>query len=259
MADQTVFRAGRPAAEIAESLNQDGFVCLENAISSDWLKSAQEDVDGMLSRYGSADFSVVDVGADSELSASHLVNDSDVNGLLRDLAQAACPGPADPRERPHSVLRVMVGSNGKGNYHCHYDAHAVTMIIPLIIPRGEVGKSGELVLFPNRRPVRGSVAVNVLEKVLAQNPYSNWKMMTKATKKHGGQLKQLRPGNAYLLWGYRSLHGNTPCAAGLVRATLAIHYFNPHGNHPALSLMTRLRRRFLWDTDVADGRDVQLS
>lgn len=220
--------------------------------------SAQKDVDSLLSRHGNADFSLVDVGADSDLAVSRLVNDSELKGLLSDLAVAACPRPADTLEAPLGVLRVMVGSEGKGNsYHCHYDAHAVTMIVPLVIPDGAVGKCGELVVFPNRRPFRRSVAVNMTEKLFAQNPYSNRKMMTAAMRKREVQPKQLRPGNAYLMWGYRSLHGNMPCAAGLVRATLAIHYANPHGNHPALALMTRLRRTFVWDTVVAHGRDFQ--
>jgi hypothetical protein len=258
VADDKVFRAGRSSAEIAECLNKDGFVCLENAISANWLESARKDVDSLLSLHGNADFSLVDVGADSDLAASRLVNDNEVTGLLRDLAVAACPRPVDSRETPLGVLRVMVGSAKRGNsYHCHYDRHAVTMIVPVVIPDGEVGKTGELVVFPNRRPFRRSVTVNMAEKLLAQNPYSNRKMMTAATRKHRVQPKQLRPGNAYLLWGYRSLHGNMPCAEGLVRSTLAIHFANPHGHHPALSLMTRLRRTFVWDTDVAHRRDLE--
>ena len=41
-------------------------------------------------------------------------------------------------------------------------------------------------------------------------------------------IKYLKPGNLYLFWGYRTYHANFPVAGDAVRATMLLHYGDPH-------------------------------
>jgi hypothetical protein len=38
------------------------------------------------------------------------------------------------------------------------------------------------------------------------------------------RLRRQQTHGLYLIWGYRSLHGNMPCESGAVRATLLLHF-----------------------------------
>ena len=54
-------------------------------------------------------------------------------------------------------------------------------------------------------------------------------------------MVDLKPGGAYMFWGYRTFHGNMPCGPDHLRATLILQYGDPHRGSPVLSLL-RLRR-----------------
>jgi hypothetical protein len=86
------------------------------------------------------------------------------------------------------------------------------MLVPLFIPSAGAGMSGELVVFPNRRPFRRSAIVNVFEKVFAQNRFYRKRIIRNFNRAPEKYSVQLIPGNVYLFWGYRTLHGNLRCA-----------------------------------------------
>ena len=56
-------------------------------------------------------------------------------------------------------------------------------------------------------------------------------------------MVDLKPGNAYLFWGYRSYHATLPCRPGDSRATLIIHYGNLHRDSALLMGAMALGRR----------------
>ncbi|SER18226.1 hypothetical protein SAMN05216548_112120 [Faunimonas pinastri] len=123
-----------------------------------------------------------------------------------------------------------MGSRGLNeSYRFHFDGYAVTALLPIVIPTGE-GPSGDLIMFPNTRRVRKSAAVNVLEKAVYQNRYSQ-RMAAWLVRR--GVLKptklRLVPGNIYLFWGYRTLHANEACLADRLRTTALFHFGDPHG------------------------------
>ena len=123
----------------------------------------------------------------------------------------------------------------------HYDASVVTMLVPIMIPDGDTGASGELVIFPNNRPFRRLVATNICEKVLMQNMYYRRRASRRIHPEQN--VFQLKPGSAYLFWGYRAFHAHMPSAPNAPRVTLLLHYGNPHGRHPALRGAAFLRDR----------------
>ena len=229
--------------EVAETLDRTGFVCLENVISPDWLQGAQENIRSRLAEYGEHDLCIIRPSSETDTPAHRLVNDPTVRAILENLAVARCPRGVAENDEIYSVLRVLAGPEREAtSFKFHYDAAVVTMLVPLFIPTEGAGRSGELVLFPNRRPFRRSVMLNIFEKVITQNRFYRNRILREFNRAPEKYSVQLKPGNVYLFWGYRTFHGNGPCAPNTVRATLLLHYGNPHGGNPVLTAVKSVRR-----------------
>lgn len=229
--------------EIAERLDRTGFVCLENVISPDWLKDARENVKSRLAEYGEHDFCIVRASNETDTPAHRLVSDPAVRAIFEKLAVARCPRGVAENDEIYSVLRVLAGPERKAtSFKFHYDAAVVTMLVPLFIPTEGAGRSGDLILFPNRRPFRRSVTQNIFEKLITQNRLYRKRILREFNRTPRKYSVQLKPGNVYLFWGYRTFHGNAPCAPNTVRATLLLHYGNPHGGNPVLAAVKSARR-----------------
>jgi hypothetical protein len=234
---------GLSIPEVAERLDRTGFVCLENVISPDWLKDARENVKSRLAEYGEHDFCIIRASNETDTPAHHLVSDPGVRAIFENLARARCPRGVDENDEIYSVLRVLAGPEREAtSFKFHYDAAVVTMLVPLFIPTEGAGRSGDLILFPNRRPFRHSVTLNMFEKVITQNRLYRKRILREFNRAPEQYSVQLKPGNAYLFWGYRTFHGNGPCAPNTVRATLLLHYGNPHGGNPILAAVKSVRR-----------------
>jgi hypothetical protein len=172
-----------------------------------------------------------------------LVSDRVVRAIFENLAVARCPRGVGQNDEIYSVLRVLAGPEREAtSFKFHYDAAVVTMLVPLFIPTEGAGRSGDLILFPNRRPFRRSVTLNIFEKIVTQNPLYRKRILREFNRAPENYSVQLKPGNAYLFWGYRTFHGNGPCAPNTVRATLLLHYGNPHSGNPLLAAVKSMRR-----------------
>ena len=140
-------------------------------------------------------------------------------------------------EQIFPVIRCLQGRSGlKQSHFYHFDATAVTALLPLFIPT-EGEHCGDLIIFPNARRVRFNTLCNVIEKAVLHNTASQ-KLIAFAVRR--GWLKPIRlklePGNLYLFSGYRSLHANDECDPAMLRATALFHFGNPHHE----SLLARL-------------------
>jgi hypothetical protein len=229
--------------ELAQVLDRSGFVCVENVVSPGWLEDARESVKSSLLKYGENDFCIIHPNKQTDTPAHRFVSDPAVRSIMEGLALARCPQGISAQEEIYSVLRVLAGPEREASsYAFHYDAAVVTMLVPLFIPAVGPGRSGELVVFPNRRPFRSSVMINMLEKVSMQNRHYRKRIMRELNSAPDKYTVLLKPGNIYLFWGYRTFHGNLPCAPNAVRATLLLHYGNPHGGSPALAAVKKVRR-----------------
>lgn len=150
---------------------------------------------------------------------------------LQQLCQHGLPSPPASSDLTLE-LRCVQGRNGhRESRYFHYDAAVLTALVPFFIP-DEAGRScGDFITFPNLRPVRKHLFVNVLEKALLQNPLSQ-RLVAKAID--WGLLRptkvKLVPGNVYFFWGYCSLHANEPVDPQLLRATALYHFGNPHAH-----------------------------
>ncbi|OJU83630.1 MAG: hypothetical protein BGO06_19030 [Shinella sp. 65-6] len=229
-------------ARTADQLDREGFVCLENAVPMEWLESARQHVRAHLDKHGEKFFSLIRPADEAGSPFDTLVHDPRVRALMRGLTQRVCPQGVVESEDIYNVLRVIAGPEGTdGACQFHYDASVVTILVPIFMPDPAKGPSGELVTLANRRPYRSSALVNLAEKALVQNRYA-WRRTEQRIGDSGQYIQLLQPGNLYLFWGYRTYHGNLPCAPNSLRATLLLHYGNPHGNTALMRWVRDLRK-----------------
>lgn len=146
---------------------------------------------------------------------------------------------AAPDEPLYHILRWFSGDTGEQHtYFFHYDSYVLTVLIPVIMPSR--GLMGDLIMFPNRRPIRHSYLANLIDKTFLDNRLTQ-RLLKKATL--SGFIKpvrvQLKLGNVYFFWGYRSVHANEPFDHDQIRATAVFHYLNPHADSPIRTFMKR--------------------
>ncbi|MGV0795038.1 hypothetical protein [Mycolicibacterium sp. XJ1819] len=230
------------AADIAEHLDVLGVVCLPGCVPPDLLESAQTEVRRLSDANNGADFSVVDVQNKPELSLSQIVTDPVLHGLVTQLARIGCPNARGAQDDAYGVLNVSFGRARRPMAsRFHYDSNTVAVVIPLIAPDGGSVPSGELALFANHRPFRRSVTVNIVEKLRLVDPWYRRTLCNRVLDPDGGHLHRIRAGDAYVFWGYRSLHAAMAPAAGALRATLVIHCGNPHADSRLLAAVRGVR------------------
>ena len=206
-----------------------GLVCLDGVLSREWLEAARDSVKSHLATHGERDFFVIRACDEENTPAHRLVNDGKIEAIFKAVTLARCPQGFVNGEGIYSVLSVLAGPTHESSPLClHYDASVITMVVPLFIPEAGPGVSGESVIFPNRRPFRCFVMSNIVEKVFTQSGYYRKRIMRNFHQDPERHIVQLKPGSVYLFWGYRTYHGNLPCAPDALRAVLLLHYGNPH-------------------------------
>ncbi|MGV8842522.1 MAG: hypothetical protein ACOH2I_04560 [Pseudomonas sp.] len=139
----------------------------------------------------------------------------------------------------HQVLRCLIGEQGqRESLIFHYDSFVLTAVMPVCMP--DKSDPGDLVMLPNHRRIRKNYALNLMDKLLIDNRWSQ-RRLVKRHAKHAEEFTQIRmrPGDMYLFWGYRSLHTNLPVDPTVIRATAVFHYHNVHGSS---SLANRIRQ-----------------
>jgi hypothetical protein len=229
---------------LVDKVERHGVVCVTDLVPDEWLKTAQSLVANHIAEHGSRDFFDFGPGAGESALVGQLFSASPIGELIDSLAAARRPQ-AQRAPQVTSCLRVLAGQERDDAPLMHYDNDVVTIVVPVVIPRGELGQSGELLVFPNKRPFRDSMFANLLDKVLTYNPWYRRRAVKAALREPDHHVVDMAPGNAYIFWGYRTFHGNLPCAPDLVRATLILQYGDPHPPGSLLNLMTRRRERRL--------------
>lgn len=230
-------------ALLVNDMDQQGHAVIEHAFSPQALEEMRHYVKREAARHDGQYFAYHGLKALAGSPMAQLASSPALATTLDHLHRHATGAPATSRE-VFPVLRCVQGGSGARESNAfHYDATLLTVLVPIFIPdSGE--QRGDLVLFPNLRPVRSNVLVNVLEKTLLQNKAS------RCVLRHGieaGWLKPrtlpLVPGNLYVFWGYRSLHANQPCSPDVTRATALFHYGDPHAGSLATRLILKLNQQ----------------
>lgn len=248
---QPIIKYGDPLT-IANQLDETGVVCLEDAVPTEWLTQARADVEDLLVTHGEHDHFIRSPEGADQSAAEAFITSPAVLSLLTDIVRARFPeGPAE-LELTGSALRVIAGPRGEGDaFWFHYDASAVTMVVPIFMPDAKPGNSGELVGLFNNRPFRRLVLANIFDKAVGQSRFYRRHILRRLDRTDYLQRVDMEVGNLYLFWGYRSLHGNMPCESGALRATLLLHFGRPHGSSDALTTAVRLAQ---WLRTLGDRR-----
>lgn len=224
-------------AQRAVEIDSNGFAVVENFLSSEMLEQGRAFIEQQAAIHLGEYFAVHGIEAMSGSVLATLAASGPLKEMLVDLYRAQTTKEPSSTEQVFPVIRCLQGKSGlKQSHFYHFDATAVTALLPLFIPtQGE--HCGDLIIFPNVRRVRFNALRNVIEKALMHNTASQ-KLIALAVRR--GWLRPIRlkliPGNLYLFWGYRSLHANDQCDPDMLRATALFHFGNPHHD----SLLARL-------------------
>ena len=234
---------------IPDELDETGVVCLENAVSRQWLAQARAAVENQLTVHGEDNHFISWPRGEELTAVETFIESPSVRALLNEVVRARFPQGGVDAELTDTTLRIIAGPRDEGDAsRFHYDAGVVTMCVPIILPDSGRATSGELVGLFNNRPFRRSVLVNIVEKFIIQTGFYRSRIQRRLGRNGGVQIVDMKVGNLYLFWGYRSLHGNLPCKPGAVRATLLLHFGRPHTSGvlaAAVRLEQRLRGRRL--------------
>ena len=217
------------AAAQAAEIDRKGYTVVENYISSEELDIARAFIEEQAARHGGEYFAMHGIEALSGCIASTMALSVPFKEMLADLYRLQAGREAASTEQVFPVIRCVQGRSGLRQSHFyHFDATAVTALLPLVIPT-EGEHCGDLIIFPNTRRIGFNALRNVVQKAVLHNTASQ-KLVASAVRR--GWLKPIRlkliPGNLYLFSGYRSLHANDVCDPAMLRATVLFHFGNPH-------------------------------
>ncbi|MEH6387571.1 phytanoyl-CoA dioxygenase family protein [Pseudomonas profundi] len=216
-------------SRLASEIESNGYAVFENFFTPEQLEQAREYIRAQTSKHNQEYFSIHGIEAMEGSVLASLGGSTTFKQFLSDMYEQVTGFQPPVAERIFPVIRCLQGKSGlKESHFYHFDATAVTALAPVFIPT-EGQHCGDLIIFPNVRPVRSSAVLNIAEKAVMHNKLSQ-KLTAIAVKR--GLLKpitvKLVPGNLYLFWGYRSLHSNDQCDPENLRATGLYHFGNPH-------------------------------
>lgn len=222
-------------------MNARGYGIAENCISPEVLTDLRRFIRDSVAKAGGEYIAFSAVQMEGTY-LQELARSASFQETCRQLYQAGMNRPAPPITF-YNILRCLAGRTGEQNaYVFHYDSYVLTVLVPILIPTE--GQPGDLLMFPNTRPVRKSYIVNLIDKLWLDNPF----MQTYLRKGiQSGRLAPTRvhmhPGNVYFFWGCRSIHSNEPCDPDKIRATALYHYVDPHVDSWLRKFLLALRNR----------------
>jgi hypothetical protein len=146
------------------------------------------------------------------------------------------------KDEIYSVLRVIKNKRiQKESFQFHFDAHLITILVPIIIPKRKKSNNGHLLLSPNLRKIHRFIIINILQKIYYQiilKKIFPTKFLQKWLK---FKKVVLKPRSIFLFNGYRSLHGNLDIDQRDTRATMLFHFYDLFPNSKLVKINRVLR------------------
>lgn len=228
---QFVISDARVASLVAD-IDRKGFAMLQDFVDSSELAAMRAFVTKAVMEAGGEYAGFTGPQAGRRLGPRRAGDAAAVRDMMERIYERGT-GSKAPDQPFYQVLRCLTGhSVAVHSYRFHYNSYVLTSLIPIVIPTE--GKAGDLLMLPNTRDIRSSYARNVVDKVILDNPLSQFvlRAMTKAGLLRLTRIK-MEPGNIYFFWAIARLHTNEPCDIDKVRATALFHYANPHAGASA--------------------------
>jgi len=227
--------------EISSHLKKHGFYCLEKSLDLKALTTFQIEIESLINTNGNRYFSLINPYKNIESKFSIFDKSLNLKKFLFELAKSGTYSDVSNSEILN-VLRIVTGKNTDGqSLKFHYDATVITALIPILIPIGSIEHCGHLLAYKNLRNIRKSVLVNLIEKIILQNSISQKIASFLALRKIENYFCELKVGNIYFFYGYRTLHANLPVNPDYVRATLLFHFGNPHNDSFLIKSVAKFR------------------
>lgn len=218
--------------------NAGGYAVIDDYIPAEDIARAQASVRAALQANGNETVAVFDFTDFQDTFLHDLEQDPAFNALCREIYEAGTGHQAPPSDLV-PFLRCLTGASAKAHSMVfHYDTFVLTVILPIISPTE--GRTGRLVLLPNTRGVRHWYLRNLVDKVLIDrsSAQSRFRRLCDRNDAHL-EFIDMKPGNAYVFWGYRSVHANEACDPDRIRSTAIFHYAAPHADSAIKKVLRR--------------------
>ncbi len=214
---------------ITNIIRENGYYSSDNIISDEDLSQLRNFIDLKLKEFPNKNFRLYEDSFKNTVIDNEKFEDK-INKIISEVLRDNNIN--DYKKPNYKVLRVVSGVQQKKQaYLYHFDAHLITILIPIIIPNNKSGKNGDLVIFPNLRKVHKNLILNIMQKIFFQNFISRTLLNTKLLRKiFNYKLLKIKPGNVYMFFGFRSLHANLEIETFSTRATLLIHCYDVFEN-----------------------------
>lgn len=200
---------------LRRELDRSGVLCLEGFLSPGALARLQDEVlelesQAEVSNAGgnhkySVKGSLLEGTVIDELVHSPLIA-ALINGILHgDGREALIDAPIEASEIVPGI-NIMRGPGDVTAFH--FDGTFLNILVPVFIPAIEGPNRGQLTIYPNIRSFRKNLYDRLIVPVICR--FGLFRLFFRSLE------IDYRPGNVYLFYGYRSLHGVlSPAAAGL--------------------------------------------
>lgn len=229
--------------ELAKRFEEHGLVHLENVLSPEQIDILKKfTLDNLKENHNKSFF--LTSKSNHKISDFFKQNEEilkKINSIIYDLSKELKLKNFQDK-KIYSVLRVLHNKRiKKESYNFHFDAHVITLLVPIIIPNRENSDNGHLLISPNLRKTTNSILKNVIEKLFYQfilKSFNRKKFALKFLK-----LKKiiLKPGSLLIFNGFRSLHGNLEIDEKDTRATLLIHFYDQFHNSKLVQMNRDIR------------------
>lgn len=224
-----------------------------------WLAEAREYVGSSLAEYGEYDFCTIRPTNKKDSPAHRFVSDRNVGAIFERLALTRCPQGVAEDEEIYSVLEFSPARKGKPD-RTDFTMTRLSLLCSFRCSFPQPAPEGpeSLLCFRTDGLFVALCSLTYSKMVFTQNRFYRKRIMGEFNNAPEKYSVQLKPGNVYLFWGYRTFHGNLPCAPNTVRATLLLHYGNPRGRDPALRCAKYLRRIVAPSSEHTEATVVRL-
>ena len=214
---------------ITNIIRKDGFYLSEEIISESDLTKLKSFIDNKLIEFPNKNFRLY-----KDSFKNSIIEETEFEKKINNLVNKVLnENNITNFDKPnYKVIRIVSGKKQKKQANLyHFDAHLITILIPIIIPNNKNNLNGDLVLFPNLRKLHKNIYLNILQKIFFQNFIIRHLLSTKYFKKlFKYKILKIKPGNLYVFFGFNSLHGNLEIEETSTRATLLIHAYDVFEN-----------------------------
>ena len=223
---------------IKENIEKNGFHCLENFFDQNEIEHLRDFVDSQLKENNNQYFFLT-----SETTSNNILSDEsffkNIENLLKKLVIDYNFGLRD-NEKLYKVLRVVTGKKSeKVSLDFHFDAHLLTLLIPIYIPQRDNSDNGNLIIIKNLRKITSFLFKNIFQKIFFQSNFFKKFFIEKNLVKK--EILELKPKNVYIFNGFRTLHANMNINPEDIRATILVHYYDIFKSSLLVNLNRKMR------------------